>query len=108
MAFNPFKNRSFLNPIFIFIISLVLQLLGYKEFSQITFILSILWGIIYIIVGHVKKRNKKNRHIEFVKYIKRTGNNYLDSFDQPIRDGIAMSCFSSMEGPVFYDVIITA
>ena len=71
----------------------------------IVFVLGIIWTGLFYLINDLKKKSRISREKEFHKYIKRTGDIFLDHFDDPIRDGMAMYCFQSMEAPYYFNVI---
>ena len=105
MEFNPFKDRSTLGFGASLLLTIILYSLGYKEISVIVIVIGVLWTTTFYIIGDLKKKSRISREKEFQKYVKRSGDDYLERFDDPIRDGIAMYCFSAMENPYYFNVI---
>lgn len=105
MGFNPLKNKVALSSQTTIILTIVLHLLGYKSAAIIVFVLGIIWTGAFYFINSLKKKSRISREKEFQKYVKRTGDLFLDHFDDPLRDGLAMYCFSYMENPYYYNVI---
>ena len=105
MQLNPFKNRAFIHPFFVIIISIILGIFKYKEAGLVLFVISIIWFIAFKMIRIKKKKQKDSREREFQKFVKRTNASYLSSFDKVFKEGLAMQCFSEMENPFFYNVI---
>ena len=94
MGFNPLKNKVALSSQTTIILTIVLHLLGYKNAAIIVFVLGIIWTGAFYFINSLKKKSRISREKEFQKYVKRTGDLFLDHFDDPLRDGLAMYCFS--------------
>ena len=105
MGFNPLKNKVALSSQTTLILTIILYLLGYEHASIIVLILGVVWTGGFYFINDLKKRSRISREKEFQKYVKRTGDSFLDHFDDPLRDGLAMYCFSYMEKPYYYNVI---
>ncbi|MBQ2592284.1 MAG: hypothetical protein II567_03285 [Candidatus Riflebacteria bacterium] len=105
MGFNPLKNKVALSSQTTIILTIILYLLGYQNACFIVLILGIIWTGLFYFINDLKKRSRISREKEFQKYVKRTGDSFLDHFDDPLRDGLAMYCFSYMEKPYYYNVI---
>ena len=105
MGFNPLKNKVALSSQTTIILTIILYLLGYQNASIIVLILGVVWTGGFYFINDLKKRSRISREKEFQKYVKRTGDSFLDHFDDPLRDGLAMYCFSYMEKPYYYNVI---
>lgn len=105
MGFNPFNNKAAFSSSITLILTVILFLMGYQNASYIVFVLGIIWTGLFYLINDLKKKSRISREKEFHKYIKRTGDIFLDHFDDPIRDGMAMYCFQSMEAPYYFNVI---
>jgi hypothetical protein len=105
MGFNPLNNKAALSSSTTIILTLVLAMMGFKEASIIALAIGILWTATLMVVNSMRKKSRISREKEFMKYVKRTGDEYLTNFDNPFRDGLAMYCFSAMENPYYFNVI---
>ena len=102
---NPLNNQAVFSSIITLILVIVLTLIGFKDASMIVLVLGILWTASFYFINSLKKKSRISREKEFMKYVKRTGDDYLENFDDPFRDGLAMYCFSAMENPYYFNVI---
>ncbi|MBR4571296.1 MAG: hypothetical protein IKO19_11620 [Candidatus Riflebacteria bacterium] len=105
MGFNPFNNNIAFSSTTTIVLILILTMMGFKQASIIAFAIGILWTAALIVINAMRRKSRISREKEFMKYIKRTGDEYLNNFDNPFRDGLAMYCFSAMENPYYFNVI---
>ena len=105
MEFNPLNNNIAFSSTTTIILTIIFTLMGFKEASIIALAIGILWTATLMVVNSMRRKNRISREKEFMKYVKRTGDEYLTSFDNPFRDGLAMYCFSAMENPYYFNVI---
>lgn len=105
MGFNPLTNKAAFSSSLTIILTIVLYSLGYNDACYIVMALGILWTAAFYFINAMKKKSRISREKEFHKYVKRTGDSFLDHFDDPLRDGLAMYCFSYMEKPYYFNVI---
>ena len=98
-------NKAAFSSSITLILTLLLFLMGYQDASYIVLVLGIIWTGLFYLINDLKKKSRISREKEFHKYIKRTGDIFLEHFDDPIRDGMAMYCFQFMETPYYFNVI---